>query len=355
MNPNTGTSRPLLVTIELENFDATWAGQNPLSPGFCFGSEDGRLLFTDEQGIKMSEPWKGSHSGEAINGVARMGGWIAVTTRADVTVQNLANKEIVVLPYGAHGVTAASGGYFVAPLGRAGIMLMRPGPGNKHEVAALGAEGNDKYFYRIVAAKSTDGKDLLACACRQSGIGITEMRWGQDSYNMRVATFDGLDVVDICAVNADPEGLALAAAGRDGTLIMVRKGLQDQNPLTIKFKAVQGTVYRLLSSGEHLFVLTSRGLYVLNKLAGRLVKGMPPGEFVTEILTIPIEAVDANIVGEQWLLVVTPDDVRKLDVGVIERTAPQDLADSEIREAFADTLNPNWQVSEKSSQFASTS
>ena len=112
----------------------------------------------------------------------------------------------------------------------------------------------------------------------------------------------------------------------------------------MKFNTVQGTAYRLLSGGEHLFVLTSRGLYALLKLAGRLVIGMPPGGFNTRILSVPMQAVDANLVSDRWLLVITPDEVRKFDVDLIEENKSEDLGNGEIREALPITLTPAWEM-----------
>src|SRR5262249_36964173 len=161
-------------------------------------------------------------------------------------------------------------GYFVAPLGRAGIMMLRAGSGPDDPVGVITSDKEGLYFYRVLTMAGRQGQDLLACAARKGGIGITEIRWGQNTYNIELATFAGLDVVDVCAVNADPGSPAIAALGRDGTLILVRDALHDNAPLSLKFDTVQGTAYRLLSAGGHLFLLTSRGLYGLMKLGERL-------------------------------------------------------------------------------------
>src|SRR5437868_1735189 len=75
-----------------EGFLPTWAG--PL-PGrmFCFGSEDGKWFFTNEHGKSMSGPAKASMSGEAINGVAISGIWMAISTRAEVTFFQMLRDE----------------------------------------------------------------------------------------------------------------------------------------------------------------------------------------------------------------------------------------------------------------------
>jgi hypothetical protein len=362
---NGGTSRPLFTPIRLEDFEVTWAGPNPLQPGFCFGSEDGRLLFTDERGIPLLGPGKGSDSGEAINGVAYSGGWIAVSTRAGIMMgafpQNGKNQRgHIRFPWGAHGVAASPGGNFVAPLGRAGVMFVKAGSGVGDPVSSLTSDKEGMYFYRVVALRGRDGSDLLACACRQGGISTTEVGWGQETYNMRVSATKGLDVVDVCAVASDADSPAVAALGRDGTLILVRDALRDRNPAAIKFNTIRGTAFRLLSGGGHLFVLTSRGLYVLTKLAERLVAGIPPGEFTTQIVVVPLETVDASLVDDRWLLVITPDEVLKLDVGVIGQRAlgDPDWDEGDVEEELSTTATPDWEIreiSQTSRQLAATS
>ena len=41
-------------------------------------------------------------------------------------------------------------------------------------------------------------------------------------------------------------GLVVAAAAKDGSLVLFNDILTERNPQTVKFKGVQGTVYRLL-------------------------------------------------------------------------------------------------------------
>jgi hypothetical protein len=360
---NGGPPRPLFGSIRLKDFDVTWAGPHPLQPGFCFGSEDGRLLFTDEHGVPVLGPAKGSDVGEAINGVAFSGEWMAVSTRASVVLgsvrQDKNRPANVGFPVGAHGIVASPGGYFVAPLGRTGVMAVKAGSGVGDPVGYLTSDKQDMYFYRVLALQGRNGADLLVCACRQGGIGITEVRWGEETYNMRVATFNGLDVVDVCAIRSDPESPAVAALGRDGTLILVRDGLNDKKPATIKFKTIKGTAYRVLSDGEHLFVVTSRGLYALTRLAGRLLSGMPAGEFTTQILVVPTDAVDASLVNGRWLLVITPDEVLNLDVRTSDLDSPgqhgRDVG--EMEEDQPEILTPDWQVcgvSQRAQQMALT-
>ena len=45
---NVGASDDLWHVAPISMKDITWAGENPIGPGFAFGSEDGAIVFTDE-------------------------------------------------------------------------------------------------------------------------------------------------------------------------------------------------------------------------------------------------------------------------------------------------------------------
>jgi hypothetical protein len=360
--PNGSMSRPLYTPIQFKDFEVSWAGPNPLGPGFAFGSEDGRVLMTDETGVPLPKKVQESITGEAINGIAGSGMSFAVSSRSEVTLVTWTAKDpdrkaVSGIPVGAHGITVAPSGHYVAPLGRTGIMILSPtSTGPNDPIGVITPQKEGLYFYRVIALPSRGGKDLLVCAARQGGMGIREFQPGQpDTIRMKVLTFAGLDLVDVCAVGSTPDVPAVAGVGRDGTLLLVRDALQDQNPVTIKFESIQGTAYRLLSARGHLFLLTSRGLYGLMNLGERLLHGRAMDQLTTSIFTVPMEAVDANIVGDRWLLVTMPDEVLKFDVDLIDRSTPEDSRNGEIREVIAEKLTPDWQVQsvqQRSSQLA---
>jgi hypothetical protein len=68
------------------------------------------LLFTDKEGRPFPPISRGTESGEAINGVARAGSWIGISTRQEVNFWPLAgtpgHTKLVVSPFGAHGITS---------------------------------------------------------------------------------------------------------------------------------------------------------------------------------------------------------------------------------------------------------
>jgi hypothetical protein len=137
-------------------------------------------------------------------------------------------------------------------------------------------------------------------------------------------------------------------------LILYRDASLVDKPITLKFDTVQGVAYRLLNKGDHLFLLTSIGLYALMDLAGRLREGRLEEKSATSILPMQVEAVDANLVAGQWLLVITPHDVLRLDLQMIEQSEPNNLTNGERREALPRRLTPRWEVNTMAGQLVGT-
>jgi hypothetical protein len=288
-------------------------------------------------------PGKGSEFREAINGVVSAGTWVAVSTRGDVNFWPLPGTEGghddgFVLPYGAHGIGTTASGHVIAPAGRNGIMVVEPPFGPGTSVAALGEEG--LYIYRVISLLSPSGTEVLACAARTGGVAAGEFS-GPRTTTMRTATPSGLDVIDICPLGPGTKSLAVAALGRDGSVVLFRDVLTDEKPVTVKFKRVQGTAYRLLSQGGELYVLTSKGLFVLGKLASRFLAHELSAGVVTQVLGVPMDAIDMNLAWDRWLLVVMPDEVRRFDTGWVHDNVPG--SEQEDQDFQSASVSPDWQ------------
>jgi hypothetical protein len=350
---NSGHSHPPFTTIKIEGFEVSCVALNPFEPGFSFGSDDGKVVFTNEAGTPLRE-MNGSPSGEAINGVASFGNSIAVSSRQEVTLRTWTPDDprrlsVSLVPYGAHGICASPGGYYLAPLGTTGIMMMRADADPGDPVGVMTTDKENMYFYRVLARGGRDGKELLICAARHGGIGITEVRWGESNYNMRTATFPELDAVDVCFVGEGSGSSAMAAVSRDGLLILTHDMLRDEKPVTMRLQNIKGRAYRLLSARGHLFLLTSSALYGLMNLGKRLLEGPPLGKFIIPKLVIQMDAVDASLIDDRWLMIVMPDDVRRYDLDLIHASIPEDMYDGEVRpftleSAEAETVEQRWEV-----------
>jgi hypothetical protein len=338
--PETGTTPALYESIRLKEFSVTWAGLNPTGPGFCFGSEDGRLLFTDENGNPINEPHPGSLSGEAINGVACLKDWLAVATRGDLTFHSLAldagSTKNIESPFGAHGITSDFRSYFVAPLGREGIMLMPADSVSQQSFYVLRIHHENSYFHRVLSLRSQSGKDFLVAAGRRGGMCIAEVDPAAGTSMSRSVSPDGMDVVDICSIAGGP---AVAAVARDGTLLLVRDATDWACAASRrKIDTILGTAYRLLYAQGHLCILTSQGLYVLLHLGQLLVEGLQSGDFDIQVARIRLEAVDAAVVGDRWLLVVMPDEVRRYDLKRITIRIPESQRNGQMQDIYQSPL-----------------
>ena len=336
----TGTSPALYESIRLKEFSVTWAGSNSTGTGFCFGSEDGRLLFTDENGCPLNDPRPGSLSGEAINGVARLNDWLAVSTRGDLTFHSLApdasSTGSVEGPFGAHDITSDCSYFFVAPLGREGIMLMSADSVSQQLFYVLRIHHENLYFHRVHSLRSQSGKDFLVAACRRGGMCISEVDPAGGTSISRSVSPENMDVVDVCTIAGGP---GVAAVARDGTLLLVRDATDWDCPASRrKIDAILGTAYRLLYAQGNLCILTSQGLYVLLQLGQRLVEGLQSVDFDIQVARIRFEAVDATVVGDRWLLVVMPDEVRRYDLNRIAARIPESPRNGQMQDIYQSPL-----------------
>jgi hypothetical protein len=312
--------------IRLPGFDATWAGANPLGPGFCLGSETGHIVFTDETGRPTGEPRCASASEEPVNGVAYSLNWLAVTTRRDINLLGPFGRaqaiERITFHGGGHDVAIApTSGHFVIPLGPGGLMFLRPGTSDKDPVTISKPDESSLNFCRAIALPGHGGSDVIVCAGRRGGLGYADYGDGIFGHVMHTVTFPGLDIVDVCSLAAPEKPRAVVAAAKDASLAFFDDILTDKTPRTIRFKKVLGTVYRVLAGDGHVFLLTTNGLFSLFGLAAALIDATPPERLSTEILRLPIEAADANMVGSKWLLAVGTESLFRFDVEKMPRSA----------------------------------
>jgi len=348
-------SRTVITTGAIEfgtravfsDFDVVWAGPNPFHDGFAFGSEDGRLLFTNEDIQPVVEAYPATASGEAINGLAYSGGVLAVSTRADTTFWWLPLHQdergaSASVSAGAHGVVAMADGNFVAPMGHSGLLVMKAKAGDKIPVGVSKAT-EQVCFYRVAILHNQNGIEVLAFALRRAGIGFEAFNSKAENTRLNTTTFDQLDVVDVCAM--EPKGLSVAAVGLDGTLILIRNALDldVSGPVTMRFPAVAGVAYRLLSSCGHIILVTSKATYVFVDLAKEFLAGDGLAPIAPPTLVLPMEPIDACVYRDKFLLIVTADNsVLRFDLGMIAAGVPKKTAGSDLILLQPTRFQPDW-------------
>lgn len=337
-------ARDLLAAFTLKDFKVSWCGPYPLPNRIGFGSEDGEATFTDVDGVLLqAEPDKLVHSGEAINGMAFIKQWIAISTRREVAIFTLRSGQqplVAEMPFGAHGVIAGVNGHFLAPLGPLGFMFTQPRVGATQQVTISSGRDESIYVYRLISVRAGSGQEIVACACRSGGVAALEFHGDGHDYNLSMIAFDGLDVVDLCPLSADDKPAGIAAIDKDGTVFLFHDALHDRKPAAIKYPDIKGIAYRLLSARGFLFVLTSEGFYAIAGLIERFLAGNPYSQ-KTPVLSVPMEAVDANLVGD-WVVIVLPDEVARFDVDLLARITPPEIRHGEMREAQPMIVNRGW-------------
>ena len=288
------------------DFEVSWAGENPWNGGLIFGSDDGRLRTTGADGRDGPPPSRVSDSGEAINGVAFTEESMAVSTRSDVTFIDLGPGRkgpgtSIAFRGGAHGVVATSTGGFVAPLGPEGLLLMKPEPGPTQSMRISTPKNESFNLYKIARVHGDGHEDLFACAARRGGLlAITIQREGPNPSRSFKAPH--LDVVDVCALGSLRWPRAAVGLGADHSLHLCRDLMDGTPPKTLHLNAMPGTAYSILHTDGHIFLLTSRGLYVLPRLASRFLDGDDIGGHTLGKF-IPCRAVDAYLTYEKLLIV----------------------------------------------------
>lgn len=338
------------VEIKIPSFEVSWAGRSPVGTGFCYGSEDGKIAFSDENGVGFTYPESISESGEAVNGVAAFENWFVVSTRAEMTAWSLPTEakpeSKTLIPHGSYGILQTKSNRFLAPIGLDGIAEIQPTRAERLDVTLHDIDEKKVHVYRLAAAPAIDG-DLIAAACRFDGVGFCKCSTDGMQSLFQIATVEAIDVVDVCSIATSTFPSAFAAVGKNGTLIFVKKPFTNIVPLTTKYKKVTGTAYRILSCRGHVFVLTSDGIFMLANIVDQMFGNKGRKRSTTHIFVIPLEAVDMNLYLDKWLLVIMPDAVWRIDIEQIHNSIPEnDQGD------ISQDISSRWSLSERLSRTA---
>lgn len=342
---NNGIGKSISVP---HGFEVTWAGPLP-DRTFGLGSEDGRLLLMKEDGTPLSPPFKVSPSLSAVNGVTANEKLFALSTREEVTFwprTGIPYRDGVGFPHGAHGIAATTGGYFIAPMGLEGIMAVVPPLTIGGGVTVFGDKTGGYYVYRLAYLSSANGTEIIVIAALGRGFGITEFH-GEKDHNVLTGSLPGAVVVDCCPMFPGSDSTAVVALCRDRRLLFFRDIQTDRTPMTLKFETLTGNGYRVLSCSGDVYVVTSEGFFTLAGLADQCMRRVE-GEIVdTRIMVTNMEVVDANLCGTEWLLVVTPDGVEKVDIQALHQTGLKELSGNDRHEAqpMKITSDIHWSTS----------
>ena len=248
------------------------------------------------------------------------------------------------LPHGAHGIVATSSGHFIAPVGHDGLMLIKPSHKSTLDYRMNAFQEPELNFYQLCEIPQYKGKDCWVAACRSRGLGLIDYLPASSEMGLQIGAFEGTDVVDVIPIGNADYPYAVASVGICGEIWLCRDIIHQEAPIMLHYQNFAGRVYRILSAHGHLFVLTSKAIYVLADLANRLVQPVF-NKSNSPVMTLPMEAIDAAIVNEKWLLVVMPDLVRRYDIEAIHQRIAV-FSDSEVKREFVETPHQNWTARE---------
>ncbi len=306
------------ISVSLPGHELSWAGEGPRSNVLSLGTEDGSFFnFNIEDNDQNStlKPTLIVNPGECINSIAFDRNRLAVSTRAEIAIHDLhqINESVhkfTIIDRGSHEIVKMPLGNFIAPIGADGLLYLEP---REDEVVSWTVRSKEDRFYNYKASvlKDTRRGECIACALRRDGLSIVARNG--DSWSGSRWTFSSNDIVDVCSIASQEFPFGIAAVGIDNSLHFVRDVFTDRQPQTFRFDELTGKAYRLLGSHGHIFLLTSRCLYLFFDLARHFLNGSA-AEAPTTFGELPCQAVDANMAFDRKLLVLLPNGLSIYDV-----------------------------------------
>jgi hypothetical protein len=295
----------------------TWVGECPWTNTLCFGSEDGKLHFTQDS----PEIGEAIIATDAINAVAFADNLFAVSSRHEVRIgrrpaQNGGGLDVFSHGFrgGAHGVVASQTGAFLAPIGDQGLLLL------KLDHCGVGVQTASHWdlpfnFYKLIRlGTAPQGEEVFASAGR--GDGLLAFPFSKEAVSVSGThhSFEAHDIVDVCPLNDPHYPLAVACLSRSRAVFLIRDVIEDQTPFALNYGGIQGTPYSLLSAQGHLFLLTDRELIILPNVASRFLRGeslVGP----LEIACVPVNVSEAFLRRDQAILLIEEDSsVAQLEI-----------------------------------------
>ena len=120
---------------------------------------------------------------------------------------------------------------------------------------AQGTEGR-LYFYRMAALYDGIENETLVFANRKNGVGLSVFKGTDSRRHVHTMGFEGIDVVDVCTVT--PNSLAAIAITKTAELLWIEDTSKRDDPIVIKLTGLDGPVYRVVATPNHLLVLSSK-------------------------------------------------------------------------------------------------
>ena len=196
------------------------------------------------------------------------------------------------------------------------------------------ASGAHLNYYLPAYLGNAAGAEVLAFAGRTDGLIKLELDVAGIQTRTTTLTAPDVDVIDVCSLRSERWPFAVAAFRLDGSVILVRDVLGDDQPETLQFDGIQGTPYGIRCAQGHLFLLTSELVTVIPNFA-HLYLGHERLAQPLHSRHRDVQAADIFVANEKELIVLTAEDIEFDDIATL--TKPRTAAGSpEARSGVSD-------------------
>ena len=203
------------------------------------------------------------------------------------------------------------------PLNIGGLMSVHEEKTSHFSTYVSNSPERDLNVYRAASLTKTDGQQVVALAARCGGIAMGVYKPGE-ILDLATVEIPGADFIDICSAGNSNFPSAAYALTCDSHILAFDDVMNGIKPVTLRYESTAGVAYRILAAGDFVFVLTSQALHVIHNLVAH-----SPGSFRvnrrTRNTSFPLEAIDINLVGNRWLLVLLADGVLRFDLHELSR------------------------------------
>lgn len=351
---------PFCVDFPTTDKEPSWYGPGRSAGEFAVGYGDTSILL--ESGATATAiAFIGESDCDPVNGLAFAGSRLAIASPEMLRITSVdaitgpANRLAVAHShFGVHDLVAGRSGAFYASAGPNGILFSPPSDHRGTKLYTFRDESVPAYIYHSCVLHQPDGSEIIVSAARKDGVVAQQIFPMHSGRAGRVHAPDNLTIVDVCPLGLAAFPRGVLAVADDGTTVLIADVFSDDAPVARKPEAGLGKAYRIFSVRGHLCLLTSKVLQIYRGQV-RKMAGSGNGPSQANILSVPLEAVDAAAAWDRWLAVIVTDSLQKFDLSLLDTVkqkssgrvngAPKPLyeTDRELSEVPSRWAARNWE------------
>ena len=195
-----------------------------------------------------------------------------------------------------------------------------PGGGAAIDVQNTAPASELRYFYdyAILGQDADSGAEVSVFACRTDGLAFfhSEPGFGLRFRKVSKVVSKLVDFISVTSIGSAALPLAMIGLDKDRSLHFMRDPFRSPIMDSLALPFVPGTAYKVLRYGPHAILFTSKGICIVLDVVSQFHRGKNIGGH-RKVRFIEMEAIDISIAFDQWLLVVTPFGVVRMDLAKI--------------------------------------